>query len=176
MAQRTNVTGRRSAASSGRNRNNSSRAAGARRNHTQDTYIDGNTVRKLDVQKQMEEAPRKKLSYSTRKNRDKANHMSLGYVVFLMGALCCAGLVLINYIQLQSDITARVEEISVLESRLNNLKISNDEELNRITNSVDLEEIKKIAIGELGMTYAQEGQIETYTNEGYDYMRRVAQD
>lgn len=38
---------------------------------------------------------------------------------------------------------------------------------------IDLEEIKRVAIGELGMTYAQEGQIVEYENEEGDYMRRV---
>ena len=61
-----------------------------------------------------------------------------------------------------------------LESRLNTLKLENDENYNRITSSIDLEEIKRVAIGELGMTYAREGQIITYSNAGNDYMRYVA--
>ena len=53
------------------------------------------------------------------------------------------------------------------------MKIANDEAYSRITGNIDLEEIKRIAIGELGMTYAQEGQIITYSNVGNDYMRQV---
>ena len=53
------------------------------------------------------------------------------------------------------------------------MKLANDEEYNRIISSIDLEEIKRIAIGELGMTYAQEGQIVLYVNEDNDYMRQV---
>ena len=102
--------------------------------------------------------------------------MSPGYVVFLIGALCFAGVVLLNYIQLQADITQRLENIARLESKLNDKQLANDEEYNRITSSVDLEEIKRIAIGELGMTYAQEGQIETYSNQGYDYMRKTTEE
>lgn len=142
----------------------------------EDRYVYGNTVRKLDIQKELEVEPRRELSNLTRKNREKAHHMSLGYVMFLIGALCCAGVVLINYVQLQADITQRVERTAKLESKLNNLKLANDEEYNRITSSIDLEEIKRIAIGELGMTYAKEGQIETYSNQGNDYMRKVAED
>ena len=37
----------------------------------------------------------------------------------------------------------------------------------------DLEEIKRIAISELGMTYAEEGQIILYSSAGTDYMRRT---
>lgn len=54
--------------------------------------------------------------------------------------------------------------------------MENDEEYNRINSNIDLEEIKRIAIGELGMTYAGEGQIITYSHVGNDYMRKVSGD
>ena len=74
---------------------------------------------------------------------------------------------------MQADITTQVETIARLESELNSLRLANDEELTRINSSVDLEEIKRIAIGELGMVYATEGQIVNYTNEGSDYVRQL---
>ena len=83
-----------------------------------------------------------------------------------------AGYVLIGYIQLQAETTAEVEKIASLEKELNNLKLSNDDELARINSNVNLDEIKRIAIGELGMVYAQEGQIVYYNNEGSDYVRQ----
>ncbi|MGN1148609.1 MAG: cell division protein FtsL [Lachnospiraceae bacterium] len=136
-------------------------------------YIEGNTVRKMDVRRAIEEEPKKKLSNETRKNRERAYHMNLGYVAFLAIALFVAGYVLIGYIQMQADITSQMRQIASLESELNSLKLSNDEELTRINSSIDLEEIKAIAIGELGMTYATEGQIVNFTNEGSDYVRQL---
>lgn len=76
--------------------------------------------------------------------------------------------------RLQSDITNSIKNISRLESRLNTLKLDNDEEYSRITSNIDLEEVKRIAIQELGMKYAEEGQIVTVTGGGSDYMRQVA--
>ncbi|MGN0432456.1 MAG: cell division protein FtsL [Lachnospiraceae bacterium] len=137
-------------------------------------YVEGNTARKLDVRRAIEEEPRKKLSNETRKNRDRACHMNFGYVVFLMAALLVAGYVLIGYIQMQADLTSQVEEIASLESKLYSLQLANDEEMTRINSSIDLEEIKRIAIGELGMVYATEGQIVHYTNEGSDYVRQLS--
>lgn len=99
--------------------------------------------------------------------------MNLGYVAFLAAAMLIAGYVLIGYIQMQADLTAQVEQIARLESQLNSLRLSNDEELARVNSSVDLEEIKRIAIGELGMVYATEGQIVNYNYEGSDYVRQV---
>jgi cell division protein FtsL len=126
----------------------------------------------MNIQRQLEENPRR-ISNETRKNREKAHHMSLGYVVFLLAALCACAIILINYVQLQSELTAKTQVIATKEHELNNLKLSNDEAYNRIVRSIDLEEIKQVAIGELGMTYAAEGQIVTYQNDGADYMRQA---
>ncbi|MBE5884006.1 MAG: LapA family protein [Lachnospiraceae bacterium] len=154
------------------NRNSYNRNTGNRRAHS--AYIYDNTARDLQVQRQLEEAPRRQLSNETRKNREKARHMSFGYVAFLVGALFACGMVLINYVQLQAELTNKRQEVAILESELNSMRLANDEEYSRITSSIDLEQIKRIAIGELGMVYAEEGQIISYTNEGNDYMRRVS--
>lgn len=153
------------------------RTTGARRAQAQRNgriYQYDNTARQLDVRRAIEEQPVKRLSNTTRKNRDRAVYMNLGYVLFLVAAMAVTAMVLINYIQLQSRITNNVTEISRMESCLNELKLANDEEYSRITSSIDLEEIKRIAIGELGMTYASEGQVVTYTNEGSDYVKQLA--
>lgn len=137
-------------------------------------YVQGNVVRKVDVTREIERQPRKRVSNAARKNREKAKHMNAGYVVFLCMALVATGLILINYIGLQSDITNSVQHISALESELNDLKLANDEEYSRITSSVDLEEIKRIAIQELGMQYAEEGQVVTFASENSDYVKQMA--
>lgn len=137
-------------------------------------YVQGNTVRKLDVTREIERQPQKKLSNTARKNREKAKHMNAGYVLFLCMALVATGIILVNYIGLQSDITNSVKHISALEKQLNDLKLSNDEEYNRISSSVDLEEIKRIAIQELGMRYAEEGQIISFASESNDYVKQMA--
>lgn len=148
---------------------------GANVNRSRQIYMYDNTARQLDVRRAIKEEPKKRLSTAARKNREKAVCMNLGYVTFLVAAMLVTASVLINYIQLQSQITNNVEQISHLESQLNDLKLANDEEYSRITSSIDLEEIKRIAIGELGMQYASEGQIVTYTNEGSDYVKQVAE-
>lgn len=114
--------------------------------------------------------------YEVRKNREKALHMSAGYVLFLATALLAAAFILVNYIQLQAELTGLTKTVAAKESELNSLKQENDEAYNRIVNSIDLEEIRRIAIQELGMIYAKEGQIVIYENEGYDYMRQVTED
>ena len=101
--------------------------------------------------------------------------MSAGYVLFLLTALVASGIILVYYIGLQSDITNSVKHISVLERQLNELKVANEEDYSRISSSVDLEEIRRIAIQELGMQYAQEGQIISFASENSDYVKQMAE-
>ena len=137
-------------------------------------YVYGNTVRKLEpVRRPDPDVKRQQDQRKVRRNRDKAHHMSAGYVLFLAVALCTAAVILVNYIQLQAELTNLTKRVASQQSQLNNMRISNDEAYNRVLNSIDLEEVKRIAIGELGMVYAEEGQIITYTPENNDYMRQV---
>ena len=107
--------------------------------------------------------------------RKRAHRMSLPTLLGLSLAVVLAGGVLSMYITLQADIKSSVKTISTMEARLNSLKQDNDEAYNKAVSNLDLEEIKRIAIGEYGMTYATEGQIVTYSGGGgNDYVRQVA--
>lgn len=135
---------------------------------------DGNTARQLDVVTELQKPGRpKELTHTVKKNRDRAVYMNLGYVLFLTASLLVAGFVLIGYIRLQSEITASVKHISTMESTLNSLRTANDEEYSRIESSVDLDEIRRIAITELGKVYPDENQIVTVPDEGNDYVRQI---
>lgn len=136
-------------------------------------YIYGNTARNLQEELNV---PRKILSNETRKNREKAHHMNIGYILFLSGALFACAICLIGYVQKQSELTAKIAQVSKLEKELNTLKLSNDEMYTRIQSNVNLEEIRKIAIEELGMTYAEEGQVILYQENKKDYMHQNAEE
>ncbi|MBD5543706.1 MAG: cell division protein FtsL [Lachnospiraceae bacterium] len=151
------------------------RNAYERRTMGNSSYVYGNTVRKLDVTTAIEEEPRKKLSNATRKNREKAARMSLGYVMFLAVAMMVSAGVLIGYIQLQSDNTMAMEKIASMESELNDLRLKNNEEYSRAVSNVDLEEVKRIAIEELGMKYAEEGQVIQVEGAKDDYVRQYTE-
>lgn len=143
------------------------------RSRNQSEYIYGNTVRKLEPVRRKEEPPVKASNHEIRRNRDKAKYMNAGYLFFLAVALCASAFILVNYIQLRADLTNLTKSVASRQSELNYLKVSNDEEYNRIISSIDLEEIKRIALTELGMVYAGEDQIIQYENKSGDYMRQV---
>ncbi len=147
----------------------SGRDAYQRQTTYRDAFIDGNTVRNVDVRRKVQEVPQKRVIRGT---RPEAHRMSVGYALFLVLAMVVAGVALINYVQMQYEVTSNVKEIAQLESELISLTQSNDETYAKIVNSVDLEEVRKIAMGQLGMIYAEEGQIITYTDIGSDYVRQ----
>lgn len=139
-------------------------------------YIEGNVVRKPNrIQEMPFPSSTKENGRNTGKNNDKKIGMNLGYMLFFAAALVTAAVIIISNIRIQADITVCVENVASLESELNTLKISNDEEYNRATGSLDLEEVRNVAIGELGMRYAKEGQIINVSGEGSDYVRQLAQ-
>lgn len=136
-------------------------------------YIDGNTARKLQsVPVNRNRTQDDQIRRQQVKRQHRVAPMNLGYVFFMMLATLVVCVVLIGYVELQADITNRINHISKLESQLNDLKLANDEEYTKIMSSVDLEEIKRIAIEELGMKYAKDGQVITYSGEGNDYVRQ----
>ena len=104
----------------------------------------------------------------------RLHYRNAAYVLFLTVALAVTSVMLIGYIRLESSITQSVKQVATLQSQLNNLKMENDEMKNRIDSSINLEEIRRIAITELGMTYAGQGQIVEIPDDGSDYVRQYA--
>ena len=141
--------------------------------YTNRGYIEGNTVRKIDTVREMQQPVRRE-NRAVRKNRDRALYMNLPYVLFLTMALMITGVMLIGYLQAQSNLTVSIKRVAALESQLNDMKLANDEQLERINSSLDMEEVKRIAVEELGMTYAKEGQVIIVSGEGSDYVRQLA--
>lgn len=143
----------------------------ARQNASEEQYIYGNTVRALRPIEQEVRAP-KALSRSARHNRARDMSMNLPFVLFLTIAMVITGITCIQYIKLQSQVTAYAEILSTKEIELEKLKAENDDTESRIKGAVGLEEIKKRAMDELGMSYAREDQIVTYDSDGTDYVRQ----
>ena len=101
--------------------------------------------------------------------------MSKSYVVFLTMAVTVFGIFAGTYIKIQSDMTARMNTISSLESQIADLKADNDEAYKRIRMSVDLDSVREKALNELGMSYAKESQIIYYTVENDDFMNQYSE-
>lgn len=146
----------------------------ATRRSFRQSYVSGSAAYQIDVREAIHEEPRKELSRQTRRNREKAARLNMGFVVFLMISLVASSAILYSYITLNVKNTAALEEISRLEKQLNNMKLDNDEQYSRITSNVDMAYVKETAMGKLGMQYAEEGQIVEVAGSGDDYVRQYA--
>ncbi len=107
-----------------------------------------------------------------KKHRKGSSFSMLGFSIAGIAFVVFA-VTMVNYVQLQSELTNKIRTVASKQVQLNNLETENDEHYARITSSVDLESIENIARGELGMKYATEGQVVTYASAGNDYMRRA---
>lgn len=112
------------------------------------------------------------VSARTKRNRSRALAVSRGYVAFLaVMAVLTVGMC-VYYLQMKEMVTSQLESNARLESRLTAITSENDALYETITNSVDWDHIKDVAINELGMTYATEDQVIWYNIEDSGYVRQ----
>ncbi|MBR5760837.1 MAG: cell division protein FtsL [Lachnospiraceae bacterium] len=138
-------------------------------------YMRDNLARNIDVREALKERPTGEPLREYRGELKKQRKMSMGflYVAFLGLAVVVLAASLVSYLKLQNDITTMVDDIAYYEQTLNNLTLANDDEYSKIVNAVDYDYIRKVAIEELGMVYASEDQIVSYTRENSDYVRQL---
>ncbi len=112
------------------------------------------------------------LSKEAQKNRQRAAAMNWGFVVFL--AVVCTAILFssVNYLRYKAEITARMRTVASLEEELAQLKEDNDAYYSQVTSNVDLNQIKKTAIGRLGMKYPSDDQTVSYSTSGNSYVRQ----
>lgn len=152
-------------------------------------YVDGNAARQIQEvparQYRSQAAParrnaaervdrerRRELSNEVKRNREKAMSMGRTFVVFL-AVVCVAVLFFcVNYLQLQSEKTAAMKTVATLESEWSELKEENDAYEAQVNSNVDLNSIKKTAIGSLGMNYPTDEQTMTYSVPSNSYVRQ----
>ncbi len=161
-----------------------SRARTARRNtgrpSGQETYIHGNTVRKLAPAEEPVRRPdrepehrgRQRTDYTVRRNQEKALQLDLPYLLMLVIASCITLYFCVSYLHLQSQMSARVDNIKALEQQLETLKSENDALETRINTSIDLDHIYRVATEELGMVYAGRDQVLLYNRTESEYVRQ----
>lgn len=143
----------------------------------QNVYVQGNTVRKIDpartpVKRAPVEKRRPVVTHAVRRNREKALHMDLPYVIMLTIAAFCTLCICVNYLHVQASITSRIHNIERMEKKLELLKLENDALETSIHTSIDLDHIYQVATQELGMVYANKNQVIMYNPTEREYVRQ----
>ena len=138
-------------------------------------YVYGSAVPKQEAlpERRKEERPVwKQTSSQVKKNRRRALDMSPIYTGFLTVAAVCAVFICVVYLQLQSELVQRSENITALQEELSDLTEANDTAYNAAADSVNLQEIRDKAMNELGMVYAANGNVVEYDSPTSDYVKQ----
>ena len=149
-------------------------------------YVYGNAVRQAEALP--ERAPKRhpgqtgrpgrqngrKTSQQVKRNRNRAMSISPVYAGFLAVAAMCAVLVCTVYLNLQSEVANRSENITALQEKLADLTEANDTAYNAALNSVNLETVRDKAMNEMGMVYASQGTVIEYDSPTSDYVKQYS--
>ena len=146
--------------------------ANSRKHMAQMGYVNGTAARQLELPERPHLNPEKRHTVATRRNQEKALPMDLPFVLMLTLAAICTLYLCVNYLQLQSNVAARLNNIEALEKSIETLKADNDALETRINTSVDLDYVYQVATEELGMVYANKKQVRLYNRTESEYVRQ----
>ena len=149
----------------------------------QNSYIEGNVVRKRQAEPAYRPAPQKtreelersrNIKRAAKRNQQRELSMNLGYVCFLTLATAICFLVCIAFVHVQSDITTRMGTIASLESQISEVKADNAAVSKRLETTMNLDEVKKAA-KDMGLVYPGKKQINYYSVKNSDYMNQYGE-
>jgi len=149
------------------------------RNKSKELYVYGNTVRQLQVEEnpsiERQVERQREVNRRHKKDQEYARMMNKGYVFFMALAAVVVFGFIINFISVSSSIAANKAKASKLKSDTISLKADNDDYERRIERSVDISELRRVAMEELGMVYPDSEHIVKYDYEESDYVRQYSQ-
>lgn len=104
----------------------------------------------------------------------KTVQINAAYVIMLGVVIGLLAFFSISYIGIRSDVTSMRKAKGILQNQYEEAKVSNDLLYENIMSKVDLKEIERIAVEELGMKMAGEGQICIYSGDIEDYVKQYS--
>lgn len=147
-------------------------------------YTDGTAARKLAEQPQYirpertpertyeEELPGYAKVRKAKPQRGLKMAMHPAFAVFLAFSVAATLGACTLMLSMQAKVTSQSDSISMLQSELETLTDNNNAYEAKINSSVDLEQIRDIAVNQLGMVYPVEGQVVYYDLTEADYVRQ----
>ena len=143
------------------------------------TYVDGNTVRKLEAAEELEQLPLREPERNREAERKRRQEkmkrlqgMELFSVLFLVVAVLFTAFCCVKYLKVQAQVTTSSKQLAKLESQILELKEENKETEDSITSNVDLDYIYKKATKKLGMVHPKKNQVVTYESTDSDTVKQ----
>lgn len=139
-------------------------------------YISDNVVRKprfkADPEIEFDHRRQNKINRERRRKQEQARAMNRRYIAFLIGCATIVFAVVAINLSLISKTTAARKTIKDLNTQVMDLKSTNDEIESNMNSNINVEEIRRVAIEELGMVYATQQQVIMYDCEESEYVRQ----
>jgi len=140
----------------------------------QNIYVEGNTVRREAVPRprREQEIQQPEITRRVRRNREKIQVIGVPYLIILAFATVMVLGACVNYLQVQSSITAHRNNIKKLETSVMTMKADNNAVEGQIDTYVDLDYIRNVAMNEMGMVYPSDDQVIYYDKTESGYVRQ----
>ena len=134
-------------------------------------YIDGNTVRVREAlpERSTEQEIRPSLQREAVPVRVRVN---VPYVLMLIAVTLLFGYLSFSYLKVQASINASQNRIANMEEQLAEARVENAVRANRLDVQMDLEEVFRIAVDEMGMVYPDGNEVVEYTEQMREYVRQ----
>lgn len=144
--------------------------------NTGTSYIEGNTVRKLnavpDIRREERQVEVPQHGRQERKAPRAMSGMNFASLLVLTIAIIATVSVCVEYLKLQNEVSKMEKSIITLEQQLTTLTNENDAAYASINTAVDLDEVYRIAVEELGMVYPNNNTVIAYEPSDSDYVRQ----
>lgn len=141
-------------------------------------YIEGSTVRKMDVAPDKERVPEQRPAKPVKKRAplpaaaDRALAFNLKYTVFVTMSMFIMVCACVAMLYMETKINTQQKNINSLESELEAILDDNAAYRVNLENMYTLDQIYDVATNELGMVYAKKGQIVYYESANEDYVKQ----
>ena len=145
------------------------------RTTTYRTEVQGNVVRQFQAVPNCPEKVNGPVEVPRRSRKTERSTLSIPYCIFLAVACVLTLSLGAYYLEQQALATSSQKKIASLESELAELKKVNADDLNRIETSINLEEIREVAINELGMVYATKENVILYKSTHQNYVSQYGE-
>lgn len=141
-------------------------------------YSEGNTVRVIrdrdDLYYRRQQALRRQANVPDRRpvQRRQTRSVTLPLTLIMIAGVIATVFICYNYLCLKNSVDNRMNNIKVLETKLESMKTENDAFEQSIDTSVDLNYVYNVAVNELGMVHASQGKIIEYSKNESEYVRQ----
>ena len=140
------------------------------------SYVEGNTVRKLNAVPDIQREERQYDLPSRRRqeqNQPKAlSGINLASLLFLIVAISVTVFVCFEYLSLQTDVTHLSKVVETNQKKLTALTKENDATMDKMNAAVDLDKIYQTAVEDYGMVYPNKNTIISFESSDDSFVRQ----